>query len=211
MKITRKELNKNIKIAIKNQIKKYGYRTRGNVLYKKSDNYFISILLAATGINNNLINIRGTIKPYFFDDIFWTVFEMQENINQPMGLRADGAFAVRGLQICNQYKEVEDYSDVEEYVRKLLEECNAEIMKVINEVGDDFKKFINYSKDIEDPGLYEYVLSKMLLDIKEGNYLGARDLAIYELENHRNGGFKNEGKYIYEYIVDFCENKCKEV
>lgn len=211
MKITRKELDKNIKIAIKGEVKKYGYKTRGNVLYKKSDGYFISILLAATGINNNLINVRGTVKPYFFDDIFWTVFQMQENLKQPMGLRADGAFSVRGLQIYNQYKEVEDYNDVEGYVETLLEKCDAEIMKVINEVGDDFRKFIDYSKDVEDPGLYEYILSEMLLEIKEGNYLEARNLAINELKNHRHGDFKNQGKYIYEYVIDFCENKKKEV
>ena len=208
MKITRKELDKNIKIALKSQVKKYRYKTRGNVLFKKSDDYFISILFAATGVNNNLINVRGTVKPYFFDDIFWTVFQMQENLNQPMGLRADGAFAVRGLQIFNQYKEIEDYNGVEEYVGKLLDMCDVEIMNVINEVGNNFRKFINCSKEVEDPGLYDYVLGEMLVYIKEENYLKARNLAVNELENHRYGDFKNQGKYIYEHVVDFCESKC---
>lgn len=207
MKITRKELDKHIKLAVKGIMKEYGYRMRGSVLYKKSGDYFISILLVSSGINNNLITARGSVKPYFFDDIFWEVFQMSENLNEPLGLRANGAFVVKGLQVYNQHKEVASYECVEKYVEELLKDCDTEIETVINEVGNDFRKFICYSKNVEKPGLYKPALAEMLCDIKEQNYQAARKLAIYEIDNQRYGNLENQGKDIYEHIVNFCEDK----
>lgn len=52
---------------------------------------------------------------------------MQENLKEPIGLQVNGAFSVRGLEIFNQYKEVQNYDDVEEYVEEILQKCDAEI------------------------------------------------------------------------------------
>lgn len=207
MKISRKELDKNIKRVLKNIVKGYGYKTRGNVLYKKYKDYFISILISSTGQNNNLINIRGNIKPYFMDDIFWDIFKMEDNIKAPMGLRADGAFTVRSLQIFNENREVADYQEVENYVKELLLECDKYIIKIIEELGEDLWKFIAYSHEQANPGLFKYALAKMLLDIREKNYQEAYNTAVEELNNHRYGGLQNEGKDIYEHIKYYCENK----
>lgn len=207
MKVTRKELDKHIKIAVKDTMKEYGYKIRGSMLYKKSGDYFISILLVATGINNNLINAIGNVKPYFLDDIFWEVFQMPENSEEPMSLRANGAFTVKGLQVYNQHKEIESYDDVEGYVKELMRECDAVIDAVISQVGTDFRKFISYSKGITKPGLYKPELAEMLLEIKEKNYQAARKLAIYEMEIGNYGNLENQGKDIYEHVVHFCEGK----
>jgi len=207
VKITRRELDKHIKVTTKDIIKKYGYKMRGSVLYKKSGDYFISILLVATGVNNNLINARGNVKPYFLDDVFWEVFKMPENLKEPIGLRANGAFTIKGLQVYNQHKKVECYEDVKGYVEELLKECDSEIEAVINKGGSNFRKFIDYSKSVENPGLYKPELAEMLLDIKEKNYQVAKKLASHELENQRYGNLENKGKDIYQHVVDFCENK----
>jgi len=207
VKITRKELNKHIKVATKDMVKKYGYKTRGYVLYKKSGDYFISIILVATGVNNNLINASGNVKPYFLDDIFWEVFQMSENLKEPIGLRANGAFTIKGLQVYDQHREIDNYDDVEGYVAELLKECDSEIEAVVNKADNDFRKFIDYSRSVETPGLYKPELAEMLLDIKEENYQAARELALYEIKNHRYGNLVNKGKDIYQHVVDFCEDK----
>lgn len=207
MNITRKELDKSIKIATKKIMKKYGYKMRGNVLYKEDKNYFISIFLGATGIHNNLINVRGTIKPYIFDNLFWEIFKMSENTKEPVSLRANGAFSVKGLQVYNQNKEVEDYDDVSEIVLCLLSECDRKMDEILNKVENDLKKFIDYSKKVETPGLYKTALAEMLFEIKEMNYQKAIKIAQYEMVNHRYGNMENEGKDIYEHIIEYCNQK----
>ncbi|MFV0380739.1 MAG: hypothetical protein ACK5KR_00670 [Breznakia sp.] len=177
MKVTRKELDRHIKVAVKGMLKEYGYKMRSSMLYKKSGDYFISILFVATDINNNEINAVGKVKPYFLDDVFWDVFQMSENMDEPMSLRANGAFTVKGLQVCNQHKEIESYDEVEGYVKELLRECTEEIKAVISQYGTEFRKFISYSKNIKKTVLYNSKLVEMLLEIKEKNYVVAKNLA----------------------------------
>ena len=210
MKLKRKELDKHISDAVKERLKKYGYKRRNINLFKKQGDYFVTIVIFATGMDNNMIQVWGEVKPYIFDDIFWKVFQMEENLEQPMGLRANGAFTVRGLEIYDQYQEVQSYDEVEGYVDEMLRNCDEAIMALINRIGSDFHAFLEYSKGVGQPGLYDYALCKMLLDIKEENYQDARDLAIDEIKNHRHGDFANMGKYIYEYVVDFCEERIRE-
>lgn len=205
MKITRKELDRNIKMSVKKIKKLYGYSTRDLVLYKKNSEYFFSVLIFSTGVNNNLINARGNLKPYFSDDIFWDVFQMSENSNKPVGLRADGAFSIRGLEVYNEYKQIDDYANVEGYVEELLEQCDTKLLGIANEYGSEFKKFIDYSKTVKNPGLYNHALVEMLFYIKEHEYIKAKNLAVYELGKGRRGNFKNKGKDIYEHIVEFCD------
>lgn len=211
MKITRKELDKHINAFIKDMAKEYGYKMRGGVLYKKSGEYFVSILIVATGVNNNLINAIGRVKPYFIDDTFWEVFQMPENIKAPVGLRANGAFTVQGLHVYNQYREIEDYADVKGNVEELLRLCDSKVEEIINEEGNDFRKFIHYSRSVKNPGLYKPALAEMLFDIKEKNYQNAKKLAMCEMDNQRYGNLQNQGKDIYEHVLDFCEHQVKEV
>lgn len=210
MKIKKKELDNYIKVTVKEIKKQYGYQTRGQSLFKKEGDYFISNLIFATGIDQNLISVRGRVKPYFFDDIFWEVFHMAENSEQPMGLRANGAFAVWGLEIYNKEVKVGDYDEVRTYVSEMLRKCDAEIIDFIHKTGSDFKAFVDFSKTIVGPDIYDVALGEMLVNIKEKNYQEAKNIAKAEIKNGRHGNFQNEGKYIYEHIIDFCE-QYKEV
>lgn len=177
------------------------------LLYKKNNEYLFVVSIFSTGVNNNLINIRGTIKPFFLDDVFWDVFKMAENSRKPIGLRANGAFSIRGLEVCNEYIQICDYESVEKYVEELLVQCDTELLRIENKYSCDFMKFIEYSKTVKKPGLYNHTLVEMLFYIKEHNYKKARNMAFYELENGRYGYFKNKGKDIYEHIIDFCDSK----
>lgn len=210
MKLKRKELDKYISDAVKERLKKYGYKRRNINLFKKQGDYFVTIFIFATGMDNNRIQVWGEVKPYIFDDIFWKVFQMEENLEQPLGLRANGAFTVRSLKMYEQSQEVQSYDEVEEYVEEMLQNCNEAIMELLNRIGSDFHAFLEYSKGVEQPGLYDYALCKMLLDIKEENYQDARDLAVNEMKNYRYGDFENLGKDIYEHVVDFCEERIRE-
>ncbi|MEG0366529.1 MAG: hypothetical protein RR585_06820 [Coprobacillus sp.] len=205
MKITRKELDKEINNSLKTIMKKYGYKKRSCVLFKKRGNYFITILIAATGINNNKICIREGIKPYFIDDLFWKVFHMPENSNEPMGLRANGAFAVNCLEINVQHREVSQYDEVYNFVDELVNNANAEIEALLDNLGEDVQAFRKYSLSVDKAGLYDPVLSEMLFRINDEDYTSARELAIEEIKNYRYGHFGNEGKYIYHHVVDYCD------
>lgn len=54
--------------------------------------------IGATGLENDIVRIRGYVKPYITDDIFGEVFNMESNSNEPIGLRANGAYKVDGFE-----------------------------------------------------------------------------------------------------------------
>ena len=69
MKLKRKDLDKRISASIK-KIEKYKLKSRGGIYYKKIGQYFIYMHIGATGLENDIVRIRGYVKPYITDDIF---------------------------------------------------------------------------------------------------------------------------------------------
>ena len=53
--------------------------------------------IGATGLENDIVRIRGYVKPYITDDILGS-FNMESNSNEPIGLRANGAYKVDGFE-----------------------------------------------------------------------------------------------------------------
>ena len=207
MKITRKELGKYVAEALKKHFKSYGYRKRSFMLYKRISEYFVSVMISESGINNNLVSIKADIKPYCIDDLFWEVFECPENSKEADSLRAIGAFTVRGMPIYEDNREITDYAEVEGFVAELLKKCDERVDTLIQSIGNDFRAFLACSAD--KAGWYNPVLVEMLLDIQEGNYVSAKKLALHEIENRRCGGMACGNKDIYEYVVGFCKKKVR--
>ena len=77
--------------------------------------------------------------------------------------------------------------------------------EAVDNFGEDPKNFIDYMDAIDNTGMYDKALGKMLYYIKTDQYDMARELAAYEISQNRYGSFGNEGKYIYEHVVDYCE------
>lgn len=207
VKITRKEIEKYINEAQKVERKKYGYKKRGHIIFKKYKEYFVSIRAYATGFNNDELIVFGEVKPYYFDDVFWEVFKMPENSNEPMGLRANGAFSLWSFKLIEQEKTIKDYAEVSPYVIEKIAEYDKKLCEAVDEFGEDSKSFIDYVDTVDNTGMYDKALGKMLYYIKNEQYDKARELAIYEISQNRYGSFVNEGKYIYEHVVDYCEER----
>jgi hypothetical protein len=207
MKITRKEIEKYINEVQKVERKKYGYKKRGYTLFKKYKDYFVSVQAYATGINNDKLVVCGGVKPYYFDDVFWEVFKMPENSDEPMGLRANGAFSLWSLELLEQDKIIKDYAEVTPYVIEKIAEYDKKLCETVDGFGNDSKNFIDYVDAIDDTHMYDKPLGKMLYYIKNEQFDKARELAAYEMSQNRYGSFVNEGKHIYEHVVDYCEER----
>lgn len=203
MKVNKKTLDKKLKDVIKPYAKEYKLKTRGITLFKKINDYFIYITISISGMNQEKIAITGYIKPLIIDDLFWEVFQMPDNSKEPIGLRANGAFKVDGLTVFSKNMEYKDIDSIDEMAKTLLEECYVEITNLVNQF-DSIHDFLVYSEKIENKILYDYNLVKMLLLINDKKYIEAKEEAEKQIKSDKYGRFKNEGKFIYEHIVDYC-------
>ena len=209
-----KELKKELKKVQGKAAKKLQLKSRDWAYFKKVGNYFI-IHRIGIGFQTGsfAMNVKTQVKPYIIDDIFWEVFDMASNSQEPMSLRAIGAFTVEGLSLPDKVAKEDwtmenlDLEKVETKVFKVLSEAHEEALKLITSFSD-FEDFYAYTVE-NGPSLAGYDLIGMLLMIHCEQYADALRMAEGLIAKRKFGGFQNKGKWINEYIVDYCKEKLK--
>lgn len=204
MKLSKKEIDKAIKDSIQMDAKKGQFKSRGNIFYKKMGEYFIRIMIRSSGLKQEYIKVRGDIKPYVVDDIFWEVFHMPDNSREPMGLRANGAFAVEPLNVFEEFVEYREAEKIGTISRELFSKCYERVMYAVKSFGN-LNDFLLFAETEGVNQLFDYDLVNMLFLIDGKRYQEAEEIAKEQISNKNYGRFKNEGKFIYERIVDYCD------
>lgn len=204
MKHQNKELYKAIERCAKDRMKAirkaYGYRTRDFANYKVDRDFFISMGIFPF---RDRITITLKLKPMFLDEIFWDVFDMPGNKNEPLSLRAVGAFSVSAPIFYKDERAFESCDGVGEYIEESLKKCDEIARNVVDVYESDYKSFFDHVRN-ENLFTFDLDLSEMLLAIKEERYIDAEKRVIQLLEKGERGRFGTGNKYIYHYILDYC-------
>lgn len=207
----KKELNQCIRVAAK----RLKLKSRSERFFDKVGDYLVKYMIDIKFPDNQFsITIQPSIKPYMIDDIFWEVFNMASNSREPMSLRAVGAFTVDSVSL--PFKIVKedwtmedlDLEKVESKVFEVLSEVHEEVLKLINSFSS-FEDFYAYAVD-NGPSLVGYDLIGMLLMIHREQYADALQMAEDLIANRKFGGFQNKGKWINEYIVEYCKERLEK-
>ena len=206
------QLKKELKKVQRNAAKKLQLKSRDWAYFNKVGDYLVIYMMDIAFPDNEFrLKISPYIKPYIFDDIFWEVFDMASNSQEPMSLRAVGAFTVDSLSLpYKMFKEEWTMEDID------LEKVESKVFEVLSEVHEEVLKLINSFPTFEDfyvyavengPSLVGYDLIGMLLMVHREQYAEALQMAEDLIENRKHGKFQNKGKWINEYIVDYCKEK----
>ena len=207
----KKELNQSVRMAAK----RLKLKSRSERFFDKIGDYLVKYMIDIKFPDNQFsITIQPSIKPYIIDDIFWEVFDMASNSQEPMSLRAVGAFTVDSVSL--SYKIVKedwtmedlDLEKVESKVFEVLSEVHEEVLKLINSFSS-FEDFYAYAVE-NGPSLEGYDLIGMLLMIHREQYADALQMAEGLIAKRKHGKFQNKGKWINEYIVDYCKERLKK-
>ena len=210
-----KQLKKEFKKVQRNAAKKLQLKSRDWAYFNKVGDYLVSYMIDIKFPDNQFsITIQPSIKPYIIDDIFWEVFDMTSNSQEPMSLRAVGAFTVDSVSL--PYKIVKedwtmdglDLEKVESKVFEVLSEVHEEVLKLKNRFSS-FEDFYAYAVE-NGPSLAGYDLIGMLLMIHREQYADALQMAEGLIAKRKQGKYQNKGKWINEYIVDYCKERLKK-
>lgn len=209
-----KQLEKELKQAVRNAAKRLKLKSRSERFFNKVGDYLVKYMIDIDFPDNEFrLIIRPYIKPYIIDDIFWEVFDMASNSQEPMSLRAVGAFTVHDLSL--PYKVVRedwtmenlDLEKVEVKVFEGLSEAHEEVIKLISGFAS-FEDFYAYAvENSQNPARHD--LMGMLLMIHREQYVEALQTAEGLIAKRQLGKFQNKSKWINEYIVDYCKEKLK--
>ena len=206
----KKELNQSVRVAAK----RLKLKSRSERFFDKVGDYLVKYMIDINFPDNKFrLIIRPYIKPYIIDDIFWEVFDMESNSQEPMSLRAVGAFTVDTFSLPTKIAEEDwtmediDLEKVETKVFEVLSKVHEEVLKLINSFST-FEDFYTYVVE-NAPIPAHYDLMGMLLIIHREQYADALQMAEDLITKRKFGGFQNKGKWINEYIVDYCKEKIK--
>lgn len=190
-----KEKEKKINNSIKIEAKKRKYKLRQDIVFFVKEKYFIYCIVYLD--NKNEINYSINIKELAYDDIFWKVMNMEENCDEPLSLRAIGAFKSYPVVICNDKFIYED--DVDKIAKGILD--NMEIMTKEFIKANDLDEYI-----LNEYNGYDKDFLSCIVYLKKGRFSMAKNIAKKNIENGQSGGFRNEGKTFFEYVLNVDEN-----
>lgn len=201
-KIEKKELLKFTSNKVKEVAKKEKFRVVSNCIYKTVEEYFIfAVYWIEINKNSSKIYLRMNIKEYNYDNIFWNIFHMYNNISSKDSLRAIGAFSCPSFQWAEK-EYILDINNAEECMQRVFQDFNDEINEIIKKITiyGDFSAFILLQDNIlGDPIL------KCIAYISQENYFNAENLAYNKIKEGESSGYINEGKDLYEFIVKYCK------
>jgi hypothetical protein len=200
-----KEIEEAVKYVIKQNIYRADCKTVSNCIYKKLGDYFISaIYFVRLSDNQYKLNLRYNIKLYYYDNIFWEVFDMKENSLQKDSFRVNGAYTAPTIQWEEKMYTITDVNEVEQACVEAINVFNTEskifIEKILSEYGN-FDSFI-----LKQAGIMDEMLLKMLANINMKKYADAEYIANTELKQG-GGRFQNNGIDINEYVLMYCRSK----
>ena len=202
-----------IKLSLK-IIKNYEWKSRGWALYKIENKYFFTGQLHINPTlfleNSMEIYLYLQVKPFIIDEIFWKIFDIEENKKKPVGLRANGDFVIKGPYLL--FGEKLDYNKIE-HTEKNWEKV---IIDSINIMDNRVKQFLSEEWAIEKFNEYEEKTSRtgqnkklieILLLILAKRYEDAYKIASIEINENRISRYGGRKGDAYDYIKEYCKNK----
>lgn len=189
------------KVYLKPISKNHGYKMIGGIPYIVHNDWLYTILLSNT---HNSIHIVIEVKPVIIDEVFWTVFEMKEEVSKkPLSFHVNAAFAPWSFRLEEWNIPVTAIEEIESVLEKTFVDIDEKIAVYCEQIKtiQDFKELIQNHEPVN-------YLNCILCDIAEGNFESALTKVEEELSNKHSGGFaRTQNGDIYEYVRKYCKNQ----
>src|ERR1041384_5063782 len=129
------ELNKLLNAALKQSAKAHGWKCSRGFVFKRPNCYFFSIIIVGQAKQRHLF-FSLSYKLLAFDDLFWKIVKLEENLKRPLSFRACGAWTAPMMKIFESELSIADW-DAENVlvgVNKIFPRCDFDAEKFPKEI-----------------------------------------------------------------------------
>jgi hypothetical protein len=204
LKIFFKKAEKDLNKLIKLSARQHDYKSISNSLYKKIDGFFVHSIYFGKYTEKGLtLVVWNCIKTYQADDLFWTIFDMKSNIGQRDSLRANGAFVAPSLKISENVFEISKVTNLDKMSHEISNTIAQEHNNFIQSFSGETQEYNRHL--LNSNGYLREKLMKMLANIELQDYERAKMMAGEEIAEGNRGGYQNNDKDIYQYILEYCD------
>ena len=195
MKLNKEEREDIIK-KLKSLFREQGYKGGKELAYRKQGENFICIRYSI--VDRKRLSIMLDIKKYTYDEWFWDIMDMSDNRKMGDSFRSIGACVSPSIIIADFLKEPEVFSDM--FLRDCVEKVQSQLESFVTK--HDINEYVLSGTDFEDGGkLLDGNLLKCLAYCDLGNVSAAKKIEKEEVQKGRDGGFENEGKSFFEWML----------
>ena len=133
--------------------RKYGFRQSSYINFKVVDGYFFCLYFLAGEAQLN-------VKPMYADDLWWEIWDANENKKEPLSLRGTGAFSLSG-QVLSSYNilEVTDERNFTDIIEGVFQNVTDAISKFLTANPNASTFFPDESKMDSDPDRLLYLMA----------------------------------------------------
>jgi hypothetical protein len=213
------DANKLVNNILKVQGKQLNWKFSSGYLFIKRDLLFF-VLLILPNAKNRKVSFSLNYKLYDFDEVFWNLVDLSENINMPLSFHASGAWSAPTMQIYNGVLEIEDWQN-ESMLTELVSNTIQNADKISLELSrniNNIDKNLEYIESLHTKHLEEYPDSKLdifkeqlMTAILKHDYLIANKMADSRINLKESGGFMVGNKSFYEMTQSYLHDFLKKV
>ena len=189
-----KSIQKKCILRIKEVATVNGYKKSQNTIFKVEDEKII--LVDFLIVNSEKLIYRINAKNCTFDNIFWKIMKMENNLKKGDAVKINGAFSAPSVLISKGEIALSENVDM------IADNFMTNICKDISDFFSHncIKEFIISNKEIIDREILQ-----CLLYIDENDIPMAIEIANEQLAIGNIGRFQNKGKGFFELLYDYYD------
>jgi hypothetical protein len=199
------ELNKLLNSVFRQSAKAHGWESSRGFIYKATDLLFFSMVIVGQAKRRGLF-YSLSYKLLAFDELFWKIVNLEENLKQPLSFRAFGAWTAPQMAILEGEVSIVDWETeiVELAINQIFTRCEPEAEKVCKEINglDDnlrvIEQFYMRLKDQYPNAVTNIWVERLLTSILKHEYYVAEEIVRDRMNSHDSGGFQVGSKSFYE-------------
>ena len=192
--------------------KKYGWNSSRGFIFKKDSLLFFSIIINGQPKTKQL-SWSLTYKYYEFDDLFWKIVKLEENLKQPLSFRACGVWVVPGIEIEGDYKILDKWGETQilEQVENIIQKIDSianDISVSVKSPEDNLKLVEKLHKSFLErypDALRDIWMEKILTNLLLGNVELAGEIARSRVKANDTGRFNSDGSSFYELVIQYLK------
>lgn len=208
------ELDRLLHAVLRQSAKAHKWKSSRGFVFKATDLLFFSIIIVGQAKRCRLFYTL-TFKLLAFDDLFWKIVRLEENLKQPLGFRAFGAWTAPTTTISNGELPIADWEggSLQLAVNEIFTQSELDAEKLSQEIHglDDnmhvVERFYARLKAEHPNAVTDIWLERLLTSILKNEYRVSEQIVRDRINNHDSGGFQLGSKSFYELANEHLQSR----
>jgi hypothetical protein len=204
------DLDKLVHHTLKESAKEHNWKYSRGFLFKTTDRLFFSFIVVA---QVKRLQLCGSLryKLLAFDELFWRIVGLEENLKQPLSFRAFGVWTAPQGKISDVTLPVPDWAqtNLKSRIDELLVRSEvdvANVTKQISNVDDNLRvveELFARLKDTYPNAVTNIWVERLLTSVLKHDYERAEAIILDRRNAYDYGGFQVGSKSFYDLAYEY--------